>query len=523
MSEETIINEYLELCDVIQNSEETGIKFNKLAEWIRKHLGVSQVVISRFTRVNSNYYGIWEANSVGKNGKRGLIEREPTISLKKRREINPPNKAKTLSYDELELVNVNIENPEIRVTYVPALSERGIPLGAIFIIDEKAEAILKSHQLTLKLLAFKLAELLISDTNEADLENFSPKEKHLRDFFLLVEKFPLPVYVTDIEGNFLYISPSFTKLTGYASPVEIKILGKLFDDPEERKREIEIILKKGSITNYHLRIISKFGEKKEIYDTAALIEGQIWGIFFDITDFVRQKKELSDTLEMQEFLNDQIFKTVNLLQKTQIAAIKTLAKLAEFRDRETGNHLIRMSEYASTLAEEVYKRDPYSFKISKEYQNDIYLSSMLHDIGKVGVPDSILLKPGKLEEHEWEIMKKHTIWGWEILNEADKELGEQSFLTLASIIAFHHHEKYDGTGYPTGLKGEKIPLSARITTIGDVYDALTSKRPYKEPWPHEKAVEEFKNQRGKHFDPILVDIFLEIENNFAKIRKKFSD
>ncbi len=523
MSEEAIIKEYLQLCDTIQNSEDTTTKLNQFAEWIRDHLEIAQVVITRFARINDRCYGIMEANVVSKNEHDKLIENEPTVSLKKLLETTPPTKIKILEHDELGLINVNIEKPEIRVVYVPAVSERGIPLGAIFIIDERGEGILKNHYLTLKLLAFKLKDLLVRDTDNISSDNLSLKEKRLKDFFLLGEKLSLPVYVTDIEGNFLYLSPSFTKLTGYSSPFEIKILGKLFDDPEERKREIELILKRGSIRNYHLRIVSKSGDRRDIHDTATLVDGQIWGIFFDITDFVRQKKELSDTLEMQEFLNDQIFKTVNLLQKTQIAAIKTLAKLAEFRDRETGNHLMRMSEYASTLAEEVYKRDPYPFKISKEYQKDIYLSSMLHDIGKVGVPDNILLKPGKLEKHEWEIMKKHTIWGWEILNEADTELGEQSFLTLASIIALHHHEKYDGTGYPTGLKGDKIPLSARITTVGDVYDALTSKRPYKDPWPHEKAVEEFKAQKGKHFDPILVDIFLDIEDKFAQIKKKLSD
>ncbi len=523
MCGETIIREYLQLCDTIQSSNDTTTKLNQLAEWIREHIGVSQVAISRFVRINDKCYSILEANSVAENRKDEVTENESAISLKKLLETKPPNSTRVLGHDELEILNVEIEKPEIRVIYAPALSEKGIPLGAIFIIDERAEGILKTHQLTLKLLTFKLKDLLINDTEDMSSDSLSFKEKRLKDFFLLGEKLSLPVYVTDIEGNFLYISPSFTKLTGYTNPFEIKILGKLFDDPEERKREIEIILRSGSVRNYHIRIISKSGDRKDIHDTATLVDGQIWGIFFDITDFVRQKKELSDTLEMQEFLNDQIFKTVNLLQKTQVAAIKTLAKLAEFRDRETGNHLMRMSEYASTLAEEVYKRDPYPFKISKEYQQDIYLSSMLHDIGKVGVPDSILLKPGKLEKHEWEIMKKHTIWGWEILNEADTELGEQSFLTLASIIALHHHEKYDGTGYPTGLKGEKIPLSARITTIGDVYDALTSKRPYKEPWPHEKAVEEFKTQKGKHFDPILVDIFLDIEHKFEQIRKKLSD
>ncbi|NOY08608.1 MAG: HD domain-containing protein, partial [Spirochaetes bacterium] len=160
-------------------------------------------------------------------------------------------------------------------------------------------------------------------------------------------------------------------------------------------------------------------------------------MFFDITEFVIQKNELHDSLEMQQFLNDRIFETITMLQKTQITAIKTLARLAEYRDQETGDHLQRIREYSKLLSSEVFRKDPYSFKISQGYSNDMYLSSMLHDIGKVGVPDNILLKPGRLENEEWKIMQNHTIWGWAILSEADKELGEQSFLTLAAIIALH--------------------------------------------------------------------------------------
>ena len=150
------------------------------------------------------------------------------------------------------------------------------------------------------------------------------------------------------------------------------------------------------------------------------------------------------------------------------------------------------------------------------------MSVMLHDIGKVSIPDHILLKPGKLDAGEWETMKKHTIFGWEVLHKADQELGEQSFLTLAASIALSHHEKYDGTGYPHGSKGEKIPLSARISAIADVYDALTSKRPYKEAWSHERAVEEIARLAGSHFDPVLVGIFGDIHDEFARVRELFS-
>jgi len=148
---------------------------------------------------------------------------------------------------------------------------------------------------------------------------------------------------------------------------------------------------------------------------------------------------------------------------------------------------------------------------------------MLHDIGKVGVPDQILLKPGPLDEAEWTIMKKHTNWGYTILNQADHELGEQSFLTLASRIALHHHEWWDGNGYPHGLAGEEIPLSARIGAVADVYDALTSRRPYKDAWTHDHAVDEIKRLTGKQFDPVISDIFSRLESRFETVRNRFPD
>jgi putative two-component system response regulator len=146
---------------------------------------------------------------------------------------------------------------------------------------------------------------------------------------------------------------------------------------------------------------------------------------------------------------------------------------------------------------------------------------MLHDIGKVSIPDSILLKPGKLDPQEWEVMKKHTVFGWEVLHKADRELGEQSFLTLAATIALSHHERFDGKGYPHGSMGDQIPLSARISALADVYDALTSPRPYKEAWSHERATEEILAPGAGHFDPVLMEIFRDVHGMFADVRRQF--
>jgi putative two-component system response regulator len=170
---------------------------------------------------------------------------------------------------------------------------------------------------------------------------------------------------------------------------------------------------------------------------------------------------------------------------------------------------------------QVHLRAPFTFRITAEYANDISLSVMLHDIGKVSIPDHILLKPGKLDPQEWEMMKKHTVFGWEVLHKADRELGEQSFLTLAATIALSHHERFDGKGYPKGTAGEQIPLSARISAIADVYDALTTARPYKEAWSHERAVAEIVGGAGSQFDPVLVELFRELNDQFAEVRQRF--
>jgi hypothetical protein len=221
--------------------------------------------------------------------------------------------------------------------------------------------------------------------------------------------------------------------------------------------------------------------------------------------------------------DQELSNTTSMLQKTQSTTMKSLAMLAEYRDMETGNHLHRICEYNKQISEKVHEAQPYSFHLSSDYVDDIYLSGMLHDIGKVGVPDSILLKAGSLSVNEWDIMRKHTVWGWDILHQADQELGEQSFLTLASRIALAHHEWYNGNGYPRGLRGENIPLSARISAVSDVYDALTSRRPYKEAWTHDQAVEEILKEKGKQFDPVIVEILENIENDFRRIKHDFPD
>jgi response regulator RpfG family c-di-GMP phosphodiesterase len=275
------------------------------------------------------------------------------------------------------------------------------------------------------------------------------------------------------------------------------------------------------VSSYPLTVSSGARERLEIHDSAVSQGSSFFGVFFDVTALVGANADLKDALRVQEMLNDSILAGTRTLQRERGAAIRTLARLAEYRDSETGFHLQRICEYTRLVAAGVFERSPYTFKITREYGDDISLSSMLHDIGKVKLPDSILLKPGTLDAAEWELMKRHTVFGWEVLHKADRELGEQSFLTLAATIALSHHERYDGSGYPQGITAEAIPLSARICALTDVYDALTTSRPYKEAWTHERAADEILRQSGSHFDPVLVEIFRDVHGQFADVRSRF--
>ncbi|MCP3960571.1 MAG: response regulator [bacterium] len=189
-------------------------------------------------------------------------------------------------------------------------------------------------------------------------------------------------------------------------------------------------------------------------------------------------------------------------------ALLTLAKLAESRDTDTGMHLARMSEYSQILAENL-AYSPYADRIDEEFVESVYRSSPLHDIGKVAIPDSILCKPGALTDEEFAIMRTHTTVGGDTLRSVLEKHRGQTSLAMAMEIAYSHHERWDGKGYPLGLSETDIPLAARIVTLADAYDAITSRRPYKEPFSHEEAVRRIVVDREKHFDPVLVDVFVD--------------
>jgi len=207
------------------------------------------------------------------------------------------------------------------------------------------------------------------------------------------------------------------------------------------------------------------------------------------------------------------------LAAAQYSMVYSLIKLAESRDDSTGAHIERVALFCKLLAEKLREHPKYKGYINDSYIDNLFKAAPLHDIGKVGISDEILLKPGKLTEEEYEIMKRHTIIGAETLKEVRRKYPGNRFLEFGISITSCHHERWDGLGYPKGLKGTEIPLSARIMAVADVYDALRSKRVYKDAYSHEEAVNIIKQGRGTQFDPDIVDVFLENHAEFDYIYK----
>jgi HD-GYP domain-containing protein (c-di-GMP phosphodiesterase class II) len=240
----------------------------------------------------------------------------------------------------------------------------------------------------------------------------------------------------------------------------------------------------------------------------ALQAGAAWLVLARASEADSRKQSETESVSMQRY---------NDLLRTRDAVIFGLAKLAESRDPDTGNHLERIAIYSTRLASALRRSSVYRNQISAQFVQLIGISSSLHDIGKVGIADSVLMKPGRFAEEERLMMQLHVAIGGKCVQDIETRLGQSNFLQMAREIALCHHERWDGQGYPEGLASEEIPLAARIVAVADVYDALSTKRVYKDAIPHKQCVEMIRSEAGKHFDPVIVQAFLEIEADFAEI------
>ncbi len=322
-------------------------------------------------------------------------------------------------------------------------------------------------------------------------------------------------YEVDFEGYFIFVNDSLSKLLGVPK-MDLRFMN-FWDFMNDENAELiyETFLE-----------CRRSGRPVKAFDCEFNLDGAILYIEASAS-MLRDSKGvpvgyrgvLRDRTEKKKMEMD-LLESYRKVYEARSATILGLAKLAEYRDEGTGTHLERIREYARILAVQLSSNPKSKGRIDQQYIDDIYQSSILHDIGKVGTPDALLLKPGELTKEEFNIIKRHTLMGGNALEAIESQIEGKSFLAMGKEIAYNHHEKWDGSGYPRGLKGEAIPLSARIIAVADVYDALTTKRFYKEAYSHGTAKNMIIRLKGEHFDPQIVNAFAATAAKFNRVRKQ---
>lgn len=286
----------------------------------------------------------------------------------------------------------------------------------------------------------------------------------------------------------------------------VQLYEQMFEKSEPWTTRYRLLMRDGRMKWVHLRC-------NPVIDRSGRIT-QCYGTIQDITEMKQAEEELE---EYSRHLEIKVEEKVKEISASQMATIYALVKLSESRDDDTGVHIERTAGFCRLLAEQARSIPRYAALMDDTFIETIFKASPLHDIGKVGIPDRILLKPGKLTGEEFEIMKTHVRIGYETLAKVGAQYQQNTFIKMGLDIVLYHHEKWNGSGYQAGLSGEQIPLSARIMAVADVYDALRSKRVYKEAFSHEKSVEIIAEGRGSHFDPLLIDLFLEHHEAFQSL------
>lgn len=327
------------------------------------------------------------------------------------------------------------------------------------------------------------------------------------------------IVLTDLDGIIKFWNTGAENIYGYLAD---EMLGgnvtKLYPDREYGARVLkkieQVVAREKSTIQENVKRIAKDGRHLTIFATMSPMlddSGRVTGILTlgqDVTEQVR--------------LHEDLLKSYEKIKRIQSAFIFALARLAESRDEETALHLKRIQAYCRLICETLRASGVYADDLTEDFVANLMQGSILHDIGKVGLPDKILFTTDKFTDMEFEIMKQHTIKGGHALEQAGIEAGDdRGYLTLGKDVAFHHHERWDGQGYPFGLMGREIPLSARIVALADVYDALTTERRYKKAFDHEEACRNIVSGRGTQFDPAIVDAFLKVESDFRRIRDNF--
>lgn len=356
-----------------------------------------------------------------------------------------------------------------------------------------------------------------------DITDIKQKEIQLQTISKAIHFSSAAIVITDKHGNIEFVNPRFTDITGYTSDEVIgknpRILKSNYHD-ELFYRNMWKTLTRGLDWEGEFCNLKKDGS---IYWESALIS-PIIDDRGKIVNYIAVKTDISEKMEFQKLAKEyneqlaiEVQEKMAEIEESQRATINAMARLTETRDYETGQHVDRVQHLSKALAIELRKIKDFRNEINQTFINNLFYASALHDIGKISIPDTILLKQGKLTNEEFDIIKKHVQIGANVLNQMAIMYPQNEIIRMATKIAQYHHEWFNGNGYLEGLKGEEIPLSARILAIVDVYDALRSARPYKEALSHEKAVEIIQLESETHFDPRIVEAFVKINDQFDTI------
>ncbi len=376
--------------------------------------------------------------------------------------------------------------------------------GDIYYVDTTVKPILDLDGNVMEFIALRydITDLettkeYLKEQNNLNVNNLQEAIKISKDYEIAINESNIFIKI-DKNRNITYANKLFYDTYEYTKE---ELVGQAYsilnhpDIPERFYRKVWFKLKSGNI--WKGKILTKSKTGKDNYSNVTIVP--LRNLKNEIVEYLGIRHDITQEVQLH-----------NELEETQRELIYRMGEIGETRSLETGNHVKRVAEYSKLLGKK------YGLKSSDI--NVLFMASPMHDIGKVGIPDSILNKPGKLNSEEWEIMKTHSELGFNILKSSTRPI-----LKAASIIAYTHHEKWDGTGYPRNLKGEEIHIFGRITAIADVFDALGSNRVYKTAWDLAKILNLFKEQREKHFDPLLVDLFMKNLDEFLAIREKYQE
>jgi len=360
------------------------------------------------------------------------------------------------------------------------------------------------------------ADKLISDLQDALAHHHLLQEHHLKSEKLQLDLHSYrqifsnasdPMMVADLDGRVVEVNEAFVKSMGGSKEEALRRRPTIIGPLEEQSRWSDIWETIQINGSWSQEVFHREEQRHGVLSISAVRndEGRAYAL-------VALEKDITASRRLEE-----------QARAAQFEVILALARMAEYRDPETGAHLERMRRYSWLLAKQLSKRQRYQSLLDQPTIEAIFAASPVHDIGKVGIPDSVLLKPGKFTPGEWKIIKLHPEIGEEVLSAAGKTLNSNNWLSMAQIIAVQHHEKWNGSGYPNGLQREEIDIAARIVALADAYDAISSKRVYKESQPHEVARERILESNESHFDPDVVQAFLEEEEKFIKVRSMHPD